>query len=966
MKPSFALTFANDMIGLLHRTPSGWLSIGTVAQDDPDLTEALGLLRSSALELEPQGVTTKVVVPNSEILYSTVHAPGPKAAQRRAQIAAALDGQTPYDLSELAFDWSGTGDMVHVAAVARETLAQAEAFAVEHGFNPVSFVAMPDPGGFAAEPWFGLTDAAPTIVAEGDKVVRDQDPIRVVSALPPVADNATLDEPQVEEDATGAPTNATGDADLPATDSDEDQGPPPSPAASPPDAPAPADQPDPGAPEPAPPPADPVPEPAPDPVPSVPESPPADPAPVPEPVAVPPVHDPLPEPEPEMVPPATDPQPQPAPQELPPDPVPEAPMIEDVDPVHGWQGETDPDPLASAKAALAASLTPKAPDVSSAPVSSGWPARLGVSTAGDDVPPAPAKSVLRAAAAARSDRGAAPALSDKVQKALGKSSRTAKGKSKAPVARPVSAPPPPPLPPSATQPNVPHPKSEAEAMTVFGQRQARIGGKPRFLGLALTALLLVILLVVAVWAAMVLDAPQDAALSPEPEAEVIAADPAPDSPADPDVTEPATATASAEDPAPETLAATIEPEPVAAPEPEAESTPTTETATPDPAPAGADAALDVATSVRGPDGGDVEELTLPLPDQALDATPRARLAATSAANADLPPSAPVVLPAYGALYQFDAEGNILPTAEGVITPDGVRLVAGRPAIIPPARPETDPPAPASVTPEPEPDAASSAPAEIVIAPTEPPPSQPPEVAGAFQPDDTVARSRPRTRPAGLAPEPAPETGDPAAQEGALPAFTDEGTGFASRRPPTRPAAIAAAASAAAEAEQTRRLAEAAAAAAAAASTAAQIETVSALAPTRRPPARPANFSSTVQTVVAAAVAQPRVAPAVASRSDDAFDDGEPDTPRAAPSIPTRASVARQATVTGALNLGRINLIGVFGTSNSRYALVRESSGRLVRVKVGDRLDGGRVVAIGQADLSYQRGSNTVRLAMPRT
>ncbi|MFN3292833.1 MAG: hypothetical protein ACK414_05095, partial [Gemmobacter sp.] len=74
---------------------------------------------------------------------------------------------------------------------------------------------------------------------------------------------------------------------------------------------------------------------------------------------------------------------------------------------------------------------------------------------------------------------------------------------------------------------------------------------------------------------------------------------------------------------------------------------------------------------------------------------------------------------------------------------------------------------------------------------------------------------------------------------------------------------------------------------------------------------------------------------------------------------------RQATVTGALNLGRTNLIGVFGTANARYALVRESGGRLVRVKVGDRVDGGRVVAIGASDLSYQRGGNTVRLTMPR-
>ncbi|MDP2083690.1 MAG: translation initiation factor 2, partial [Gemmobacter sp.] len=184
MKPSFALTLSHESIGLMHRTPQGWVSIGTVATDDPDLTGALDYLRRTALGLEPQGFATKVVIPNTEILYDVLRAPGPKPAQRRAQIAAALEGRTPYTLDELTFDWSGTGDEVHVAIVARETLAEAEAFATEHGFNPVSFVAIPAPGGFAAEPWFGQTSCAPDLLAPGEKVVRDQDPIRPVQRAP--------------------------------------------------------------------------------------------------------------------------------------------------------------------------------------------------------------------------------------------------------------------------------------------------------------------------------------------------------------------------------------------------------------------------------------------------------------------------------------------------------------------------------------------------------------------------------------------------------------------------------------------------------------------------------------------------------------------------------------------------------------------------------------------------------------
>ncbi|MDX5357293.1 MAG: hypothetical protein LPK12_06090, partial [Rhodobacterales bacterium] len=673
--------------------------------------------------------------------------------------------------------------------------------------------------------------------------------------------------------------------------------------------------------------------------------------------------EPMPTPEPVMVPPYADPAPADIPPEL---------GADDGDQTQSWPGEADADPMAAAKAALAASLTPAAvPEAAPAPKAP-RPMMAPVA-ADDDLPPAPSSQILRAVTAARAEPGA-PKLTDKVQKALGKASRSTKGKSKAPVQRPITAPPPPPLPPSASQPNVPQPKSEAEAMTVFGQRQQKIGGKPRFLGIALTGALLALLLVIAVWAAMFLDTPQDAAVTPETAAEAVAtalppAEPDAGAEATPDMTEPGTATTATAEPAPETLAATEEPEAVSAPDPAPAQAALSETA-PD-----TSASASTATApVRGLEGGRIDELTLPLPDQALGATPQARLAAPpGSSNADLPPSAPVVLPAYGALYQFDAQGNILPTPEGVITPDGVRLVAGRPAIIPPRSPfasAAEPAGPAAPETATATAPAAAAPGAIAILPTAP------EAVSAFQPDAELSGSRrPRSRPAGL--EPAAPTPAPAADEGALPAFDAADTRLASRRPPVRPAAIAAAATAAAAAEQTRRLAEAAAAAAAAASTAAaQTEATASLAPTRRPPVRPAGLTRSVETAVAAAVAQPRVAapePAVSrqspsgrSRDGDIFDDGEPDTPQAAPSIPTRASVARQATVAGALNLGRTNLIGVFGTANNRYALVRESSGRLIKVKIGDRIDGGRVTAISASELSYQKGGNTVRLAMPRT
>lgn len=910
MKPSFALTLNDDGIGLLHRTPNGWLSIGSVRFDDPDLEEALAYLRRTALGLEPEGFATKLVLPNEQILYTVLHAPGPNAALRRAQIAAGLEGRTPYRLDELVFDWSGTGEDVQVAAIARGTLAEAEAFATEHRFNPVSFVALPESGGFAAEPWFGQTEAAATLLAEGDKVVRDQDPIRIIQRPAPA--KAAQPEPVEEEPAAVA-------AEAP---------PEPEEVIAPTDVQLPEQEPEPeviaAAPEPVA-------------------------APVLEPVAQVQADD-IPKAKTAPVEPTpTAPAPAEAPEVRPQvaarlaaslanqtAAVPaEEPVAEEPSQTLSWPGEDENDPLAEAKAALAASLAPAQTEAEAALVA-GIRKDLSPLAAVKPAPAAPARAAKPVAEAK------SLSLSDKMQKALGKAARTPKAKAKA--QRPAKAPAPPPLPPSASaQVALPQPSTEADAMTVFGQRGGRVGGKPRYLGLALVGLLLLVLLAVAVWAATYLD-PQQAA-----------------------VQQPATAEATAET-ADAGTPESVPPAEVAGKTEEPASAPTT--ATQAPLRLAAEEAQNPAT---------IEALTLPLPDPALAAAPQARLAAATAADGDAAPTPAGNLPEFGALYQFDAAGNILPTPEGVMTPDGVMLVTGRPARMPPARPappptaEPDPPVAATSAPD-LPAAPAATPGAIAILPAAPTQEQDTTPAATFTPDATFAGNRPQRGPQALAP-PVATDGPvvPAAteEEGALPVEETTATEFVSRRPPARPRTVAAAAEAA-EAERTRQLAEASAAAAQAASLAAAEATQLAQAPTRRPAARPASIARNAQVAAATAAAAQvaRIAPPAAAATNTARpsdeDDGEPEVTRAAPNIPTRASVARQATVTRAINLGRINLIGVSGTANSRQALVRESGGRMVRVKVGDRLDGGQVTAISQSELRYQKRGQTVSLSMPRS
>ncbi len=197
MKPAFALDLDRDSATLLHRTPDGWLELGKVALSSPDLDGELKALRARAEALAPDGFTTKLILPPSQLLYTEVEATGNDRAGQRAAIIHALKGRTPYPVSELVFDWSRVGQRARVVVVAKVTLEEAESFVEDHGFNPVCFVAIPAPDKFGGEPFFGLTSRASEHMPNGARLDRDQDPVRVVTAPPAfeVAESTETDEP---------------------------------------------------------------------------------------------------------------------------------------------------------------------------------------------------------------------------------------------------------------------------------------------------------------------------------------------------------------------------------------------------------------------------------------------------------------------------------------------------------------------------------------------------------------------------------------------------------------------------------------------------------------------------------------------------------------------------------------------------------------------------------------------------
>ncbi|NCW69928.1 MAG: hypothetical protein EBV86_15470, partial [Marivivens sp.] len=212
MTPNFALSLSFEGIRLLQRGADGWLLVDEVALDDADLGAALARIKERAAQLDPSPLRTKLLIPNDQIRYLALD--NPRADED--DIRASLDGATPYALDDLVFDYSRGGGRTYVAAIARETLDEAEGFAAGYGFNPVSFAAVPDAFTFVGEAFFGRTSAAASLLTDGQTIERDVNAVVVVGRVadpepepelePEVVEEPPVVEQEVAKEAVVEPT----------------------------------------------------------------------------------------------------------------------------------------------------------------------------------------------------------------------------------------------------------------------------------------------------------------------------------------------------------------------------------------------------------------------------------------------------------------------------------------------------------------------------------------------------------------------------------------------------------------------------------------------------------------------------------------------------------------------------------------------------------------------------------------
>ena len=131
MKPRYALSLSHEGITLLRSSAGGgWRRLDQVAPDTPDLQQALVGLGDLIQADTPAERFLKLILPNEHIRYLTVETGDCEHDIRMDLVRHALVGATPYDVADLVYDISADGPVTHAAAVARDTLEEAESFAL--------------------------------------------------------------------------------------------------------------------------------------------------------------------------------------------------------------------------------------------------------------------------------------------------------------------------------------------------------------------------------------------------------------------------------------------------------------------------------------------------------------------------------------------------------------------------------------------------------------------------------------------------------------------------------------------------------------------------------------------------------------------------------------------------------------------------------------------------------------------
>jgi hypothetical protein len=88
--------------------------------------------------------------------------------------------------------------------------------------------------------------------------------------------------------------------------------------------------------------------------------------------------------------------------------------------------------------------------------------------------------------------------------------------------------------------------------------------------------------------------------------------------------------------------------------------------------------------------------------------------------------------------------------------------------------------------------------------------------------------------------------------------------------------------------------------------------------------------------------------------------------RAVPDGASPQNVIKSAVNRSVIDLRKISLIGTSGRAARTSAIIRFPNGTIEKIKLGESLDGGRVVVITQDKLQYRKDGEIITLALPNS
>lgn len=156
-KTKYAVDLSNDGMSLWHRDAGrAWKLLGKVALNTENFSAEIERLKNEQATNSDGNLIAQVRIPDSEVFVSDIDLDGAKGAEITPAVNAFLAKHTPYASHDLVFDLANkpSEDKTYVAAITKETMAEARDFIADYGFEAAYYTTKLDKNDFPRNPRF--------------------------------------------------------------------------------------------------------------------------------------------------------------------------------------------------------------------------------------------------------------------------------------------------------------------------------------------------------------------------------------------------------------------------------------------------------------------------------------------------------------------------------------------------------------------------------------------------------------------------------------------------------------------------------------------------------------------------------------------------------------------------------------------------------------------------------------------